>query len=625
MCGIAGVYSDDAPVAADMLARMNAAQRHRGPDGSSHWIAARRSVGLGHTRLAVIGLDNGTQPICNEDESVFVVVNGEFYDYESIRSTLIERGHRFRTDSDSEIAVHLYEEHGIGFLERLRGEFAMLLWDERRQVLHAVRDRFGIKPLFYTQSDGRILFASEMKALLEAGKQARWDRESFWNYLYFSVLPDRTWFEGIKQVPPGHVLTVSARGVSVTRYWDLCYPRDASEYASDEDAFGVEFEQVFHDSVRLRTKADVTVGAQLSGGTDSTTIVAAASRYTSDLRTFTVRFSDSAYDEWDAVAQTSRELGLQAAAVEYDDSSLFELLKPAGFHAEWIQENSHGIARFLLSKAIHDSGLKVVLAGEGGDELFGGYAHFQQDLTHTMTAASQSSAASSGSVTGRISLSNPFRGWLRRVGYVPAWMTQRYHAITQWMLPLLTDEFAAEVRARDPFESFLDHGMAQRLQPLTPFHQSLYVFNKTRLPNYILVGERLDMAHAVEVRLPYLDHHLFDCVRRMPLAMYRKGGQEKYMLRRALQRLMRTEHIGAKRPFLAPPRLKAGGGQSYRYFLEQVLASQTMRDQPFFSARKLQDALRDSRARMPRDSESAEAVWQMIIGVWLIQAQFIAC
>jgi len=616
MCGIAAVYCNEASVATDTLARMNAAQRHRGPDGSSHWVAAKRNVGLGHTRLAVVGVANGRQPISNEDDSVFVVVNGEFYDYEAIRRELVAAGHHFRTESDSEIAVHLYEEHGIGFLQRLRGEFALLLWDERKQVLHAVRDRFGIKPLFHTRSGAQLLFASEVKALLRAGCTARWDRESFWNYLYFSILPDRSWFEGISQVPPGHVLTVSADGISVRQYWDLQYPQDAGDYAANEDALACEFEQVFHESVRLRTRADVTVGAQLSGGTDSTAIVAAASRYARELQTFTVRFADSQYDEWQTVLQTSRELGLQAAAVEYTDAAFFELLKPAGFHAEWIQENAHGIARFLLSKAIHDQGLKVVLAGEGGDELFGGYGHFQRDLAHTLEGGSRP--------PGRIGTDNPFRAWLTRVGYVPAWIKQRYYEITQWVLPLLSDEFAAEIHARDPFESLLEHGMAERLQSLTPFHQSLYVFNKTRLPNYILAAERLDMAHAVEVRLPYLDHHLFDCVRRMPLETYRRGGQEKYLLRWALRRMMRTEHIGAKRPFLAPPRLQGGGGAAYRYFLEQVLASQSMVDQPFFDTRKLEETLRSGGARLPRDRESAEAVWQIVIGVWLIQAQFVA-
>lgn len=623
MCGIAAAYASDRSVSADILERMNAVQRHRGPDGHSLWVSDRRNVGLGHTRLAIIGLDNGQQPICNEDQSIFVVVNGEFYGYEAIRRELVARGHCFRTESDSEIAVHLYEEHGLQFVDQLRGEFAFILWDERRQLLHAVRDRFGIKPLFHTEQNGTILFASEIKALLQAGKPAEWDHESFWNYIHFSILPERTWFKDIKQVAPGHVLTLSAAGMSTAPYWDLSYPHAPSDYAQDECRFFEEFDATLDDSVKVRTRADVPVGAQLSGGADSTTVAATASRYNASLQTFTVRFPDGAYDEWPVVAKTLEELDVENLAVMYRDSDLFEFLKPAGFHAEWIQENSHGIARFLLSKAIRDEGLKVVLAGEGGDELFCGYAHFHRDLVNTvaMQSGSQPSVPDPAQRSG--SEHNPFRHWQACLGYVPTWMTQRYYQITQWVLPLLADDFVAPLRARDPYEGFFENGMVERLEKLSPFHQSLYAFIKTRLPNYILIGERLDMAHGVEVRLPYLDHLLFDCVNRMPLALYRKNGQEKYPLRRALRRIMRTDHIGAKQHFLAPPRMKHGVGRSYRYFLERLVSSAAMKEQPFFNQRKLQKALCNMQNWLPQDSESAEAIWQIVIGVWLMQAQFV--
>lgn len=622
MCGLAAVYARDRTVSTDILERMNAVQRHRGPDGESLWISADRKIGLGHTRLAITGIENGQQPISNEDGSVFCVVNGEFYDHHAIRRELTARGHRFRTESDSEIAVHLYEEHGIEFVRKLRGEFALLLWDERKQALHAVRDRFGIKPLFYTQLDGKILFASEIKALLRAGKRAQWDYESFWDYIHFSILPDQAWFKGIKQVAPGHLVTVCAGEISTSQYWDLCYPCDEAADGFDESRFLGDFEEVFHDAVRLRAKSDFGVGALLSGGTDSTTIVATASKYTNALRTFTVRFPGSVYDEWEAVAKTSTALNLHSAAVIFQDSDLFEFLKPAGFHGEWIQENSHGIARFMLSKAIHDSGLKVALAGDGGDELFGGYAHFQKDLAHTLAMKSQSAQTRADFINRGLSEHNPFRNWLGAVGYVPSWMTLRYYEITRWVLPLLADDFVAEVRARDPFPGFLAGGVAERLKKMTPFHQSLYVFNKTRFPNYILAAERLDMAHAVEVRLPYLDHHLFECVSRMPLDLYCKNGREKYVQRQMLARMMSTEHI-AKRSFLAPPRLQEGGRETYRYFLEKMVQSDAMKDQPFFSQRKLQAMLRDMHTLLPKDRESAEAIWQMVIGVWLLQAQFV--
>lgn len=620
MCGIAAIYADDHSVEAATLRRMNAIQRHRGPDGAALWLSANGNVGLGHTRLAIVGLENGEQPLSNEDGSIHVVVNGEFYDHATTRNELIARGHRFGSDSDSEIALHLYEEYGIGFAQRLRGEFALILWDERRQALHAVRDRFGIKPLFYTRCGRRLLFASEIKALLRAGKDARWDYESFWSYIHFSVLPDRTWFDAIRQVPPGHILSLAeGGGLSMSRYWDISYPREAPDPAFNEQEFLDEFAATFHDCVRLRMQADVAVGAQLSGGADSTAVVAAASRCTDALQTFTVRFPGTLYDEGATVAQTVAELDVRNSSVVYRDTDLFELLHQAGFHAEWIQENSHGIARFILGRAIHDSGLKVVLAGEGGDELFGGYAHFHQDLAHTLSIQAGTAHTDSPARGER----HPFSSWQASVGHVPTWMKHRYHEMTQWILPLLSQDFTMAMRERDPCAEFLERGVAQHLRELTPFHQSLYTFNKTRLPNYILAAERLDMAHAVEVRLPYLDHRLFECVNRMPLWLYCKNGKEKYVLRQALQRMMRTVHLGAKQPFLAPPRMQREAAQSYRYFLEQIVASDVMADQPFFSRRKLQDALRDVRRWLPGRGESAEAIWQIVIGVWLIQAQFV--
>src|SRR5215510_3904010 len=225
MCGIVTVFSNDAPVSADLLARATQALHHRGPDGQRQWIAPHRRVGLGHARLSIIDLVTGDQPIANEDERLHIVVNGEFYDYERIQRELEQRGHRLRTRSDSEIALHLYEELGTQCLHQLRGEFALVLWDETNRTLFAARDRFGIKPLFYAFHNETLYLASEVKALFAAGVPRRWDAESLSCAVEFGGHQVRTLFDGVFQVPPGHYLLATDRHSQLVSYWDFNYPR----------------------------------------------------------------------------------------------------------------------------------------------------------------------------------------------------------------------------------------------------------------------------------------------------------------------------------------------------------------------------------------------------------------
>ena len=225
MCGIVGIVSRERPIDPEVLARATRTLHHRGPDGQRQWVSGSGRIGLGHARLAIIDLETGAQPLHNEDEQVHVVVNGEFYDFERIRTDLEARGHRFCTRSDSEIVLHLYEEYGAHCVHHLRGEFAFLLWDERRQQLLAARDRFGIKPLLYAEIDGALVFASEAKALFAAGLQALWDETTFAQMsAAVSHSPERTLFGGVAQVPPGHTLLVRGRDRRLVRYWDFDYP-----------------------------------------------------------------------------------------------------------------------------------------------------------------------------------------------------------------------------------------------------------------------------------------------------------------------------------------------------------------------------------------------------------------
>ena len=258
MCGIAALFSRRDPISAAVVARATQSLFHRGPDGQRYWIAKDKRVALGHARLSIIDLTTGDQPIASEDESIRVIVNGQFYAYESIQRELEKAGHRLRTRSDSETALHLYEDLGTQCLHRLRGEFAFVLWDEPHRSIFAARDRFGIKPLFYAFHRETLYLASEVKALFAAGVPARWDAESVFHSVEYGGHQIRTLFDGVFQVPPGHYLLATEKHVHLIRYWDFDYPRAEATAALRSDADCIaEFRQALEDAVRLRLRADV--------------------------------------------------------------------------------------------------------------------------------------------------------------------------------------------------------------------------------------------------------------------------------------------------------------------------------------------------------------------------------
>ena len=276
MCGIVALFSRRAPIDASTVERATRSLYHRGPDGQRHWISPDLRVAFGHARLSIIDLVTGDQPIASEDNCTHIIVNGEFYDYERIRRDLESAGHHLRTRSDSEIALHLYEDLGTECLHHLRGEFALVLWDQRNRTLFAARDRFGIKPLFYAFHNDTLYLASEVKALFAAGVPARWDETSMSHAVEMGSYQRRTLYDGIFQVPPGHYLLATDQHIQLNQYWDFNYPR-ANEIPARSDAdYAAEFRHVLEEAVRLRLRADVPVGCYLSGGLDSCSVLGLA-------------------------------------------------------------------------------------------------------------------------------------------------------------------------------------------------------------------------------------------------------------------------------------------------------------------------------------------------------------
>ncbi|MYI66384.1 MAG: asparagine synthase (glutamine-hydrolyzing), partial [Gemmatimonadetes bacterium] len=378
MCGIAAILSRDGPVDPAALRRATRALRHRGPDAERTWVSPSGRIALGHT-LLVINDPEGHQPIASEDGRLHIIVNGQFYDFKRIRAELEAKGHRFRTRSDSEIALHLYEDHGAGCLERLRGQFAFVIWDEEAGTLFAARDRFGLKPLFYAEHDGALYLASEAKALFAAGVPRAWDESGVYRWLLACPDERRSLFKGIRQVPPGHVLRAGNGAVRLERYWDLLgsprrgrtgpRPRGGTFSQAVDQA-----RELTEEAIRLRMVAGVPVGCLISGGLDSSSVLAVAATCTDGpVGAFTVGFERREFDESPGAREAAAAANADHTVVMLGDADLADHFADAVWHAETLQFNTHGAARYLLSRGVREAGYRSVLAGEGADEAFFGY------------------------------------------------------------------------------------------------------------------------------------------------------------------------------------------------------------------------------------------------------------
>jgi len=583
---------------------------HRGPDATGRWVSPDRRMFLGHTRLSIIGLGNGSQPMSDPTGDVQLVVNGEFYGYKAIRERLRADGCVFKTDSDSEIALHLYLREGMNLGRHLRGEFAALIADRRNDAMFAIRDRFGIKPLFYAVHDGDVLFASEIKALLALGVPARWNREAMYQEVFMFRPHSRTLFEGIYTVPPGHYAIAQRGEVSLYPYWDMEFPT-AEELAADarSDAEVVAgFREVLDDAVRERLVADVEVASYLSGGIDSCAVLGLAQRHMDrPIRAFTLTFDDALYDESALAHEQAARSGASFHPIPVTSRSLADAFSDAVWHAETTFVNGHGVAKFLLSRAVRDAGIKVVFTGEGSDEMLGGYAHFRRDvllynsgrqdpetvkrLLAEMRASNQAVPVLVANEDAPIPELQPVE---RRLGWIPSWI-KAMSVMGQKSMGLFRDDMLAFVAGRNPYEVGLSRlPIEARVAGRDPLNQALYLNNKIHLPNFILtfLSDRMEMAHSIEGRVPFLDHHLAEFAARIPIHMKINGMREKHVLREATRDVLIDKvYAREKHPFTTPP-TKFGVDDPMRELFADVFASSLLDDQPVFDPDKIRGLFR---------------------------------
>jgi asparagine synthase (glutamine-hydrolysing) len=564
MCGIVGVVNliDPVPVPVEIVRQMLGMIRHRGPD--EFGIYRDEWANLGNARLSIMDLEGGQQPIGNEDGTLWVVFNGEIFNYPELRPGLEARGHRFKTDCDTEVILHLYEEYGPDCLNSLNGQFAIALWDTRQRRLFLARDRMGIRPLFYTVCHGQLIFGSELKTLLAHPQvTATIDTDALAQvFTFWGVQPPQTIFAGIQTLPPAHYMVVEAGQLTIEPYWQLDFAVAPETNRSPQDYLD-EFEHLLIEATLMRLRADVPVGAYLSGGLDSSTTTAIIRQYTQNpLDTFSIAFADPAFDESPFQRRMAAVLGTDHQVVYCTQPDIGEVFPEVIWHTETPTLRTAPAPMFLLSRLVHDHDLKVVMTGEGADEILGGYDIFKEMVIRRFWAKQPDSH-------------------LR-----PLLLQRLYPEISQLGSAsgsFLTAFFKKQLTATaSPFYShwirWSNTGRLQRLllqHPGTPLEnwiadrvplpvrfntwsslaQAQYLEMVTFLAPYLLSsqGDRVGMAHSIEGRFPFLDYRVVEFCNRLPASLKLRGLNEKWLLRQLAKKLLPADiWQRRKRPYRAP-------------------------------------------------------------------------
>lgn len=577
MCGIAGVMHTEASLAPDpqLLVNMAAIQHHRGPDGFGYQRIAQHGVGFSHARLSIIDLDEqrARQPFVSSDGNLLLSHNGEFYDYQRIRARLTADGARFATKSDSEIILHLFPRLGIdGMLPQLRGEFAFALYDKQEQALYLVRDRFGIKPLYYTSINKGIVFGSELKVLFAHPDVKReFSSEGLYHQLMQTVVPGTTAFSGIHQVKPGYCVKIQrgSNGLNISefKYWDMDFPREHErEPMSEADAVDQVREGLLN-AVALRLEADVPVGCYLSGGIDSCAILGLASACRQGpVKAFTIGFDDKAYDESAIATEMAQSCGADQDIMRLSGNELYGHFEETLWHTERTIYNTLGVAKLLMSRHVNKSNYKVVMTGEGSDELFGGYPAFRRDMflhgldsldemekARWQSQLNESNALFSGAMLAREQVDDPALHF--KVGFTPSCL-QPWLACADMVPALLNADLQNDLKNYQPGAAIAEALDASQLQGRHALDKAQYVWCKTMLEGQILTwgGDRVDMANSMEARPPFLDHHLAALAVKIPPQHRIKGRIEKYVLREAMKGILpEVLYKREKFAFMAPP------------------------------------------------------------------------
>ncbi len=636
MCGIAGILHIKQPQRIDpeVVKGMIGAMRHRGPDGFGMFLD--KQIGLGHARLSIIDLSGGAQPIRNEEGTLWIVFNGEIFNYPELREDLRRRGHRFYTTSDTEVIIHLFEETGPSCVDSLNGQFAFAIWDTIKKELFVARDRYGILPLHYTVIDETLIFASEIKSIFTVpGVARRIDPVAMEQiFTFWTTLAGRTVFQDVRELPAGHYMTVSRGLIAVQRYWDipLVSPGEYFDKPSNELSEGLA--SLLDDAVRIRLRADVPVGCYVSGGLDSSGITALVkNRFNNDLRTFGIRFEEKTFDESEYQDCLVNHLGTAHTDILARNEDIGALLSKVLWHCEKPLLRTAPVPLFQLSHRVRTSGFKVVLTGEGADEVFGGYDIFREAKILKFWARhpeSQSRPRLLSRIYPYIFQSNPrarhfvrsfFGTGLKSVNdplfsHLLRWDT------TKRIRTFFTEEVRGCVGDYSCYEE-LKQSLPASYAEWDYLSRAQYLEIGIFMSNYLLSsqGDRVAMAHSVELRPPYLDHRLMNFMGRVPPQQRIKGLSEKYLLKESFKELV-PEKIRRrqKHPYRAPistPLLKTGAECIDRY-----LSDKTLKEAGLFDSGKVERLITKIRAQK-HESEFDNMALAGILSTQIIHDQFV--
>lgn len=628
MCGISGIHQFNPTENVDLsvLKNMILALNHRGPD--EYGLYRGHQTGLASARLSIIDLSGGQQPISNEDSTLWIVFNGEIFNYVELRPLLENLGHHFSTQTDTEVILHLYEEYGPACLQRLNGQFAIAIWDNARRRLFLARDRLGIRPLFIRQTANSLAFASEIKSFSALPDwQPNLDMTALRQiFTYWAPISPRSAFQGVQEIPPGHYLVCQDGKISIESYWTMDFTEE-NPGRSEEEALE-EFSSLLIDATRIRLRADVPVGAYLSGGLDSSTTAAIIRNYTdTPLDTFSIAFTTPQYNESEFQVQMARHLGTNHQVVTCTPQDIGTIFPDVIWHTETPILRTSPAPMFLLSELVHRHNYKVVLTGEGADEFLGGYDIFKEMKIRRFVARNPES-------TLRPQLfANLYPDIPRQAGsaaFLSAFFSKDMQA-TQ------SPYYSHQVRWSNTARTlrFLNNGygnlthdwevpLPESFATWSTLAQAQYLEITTFMSPYLLSsqGDRPGMAHSVEGRFPFLDYRLVEFANHLPADLKLRGLNEKYLLRRFAQKMLPAEiWARKKRPYRAPIQTSFFGNRSAEY-LADLLSVHNLSESGIFNGLAVKHLAAKAGSEKPL-SETEEMALVGIISTLLVHRLFI--
>jgi asparagine synthase (glutamine-hydrolysing) len=603
MCGIAGIINFNSSEPQEvLLQRMLGLIRHRGPDAFG--IYQDRVVGLASSRLSIIDLSGGDQPIHNEDQSIWVVYNGEIFNYLDIRQNLEARGHKFYTQSDTEVLVHLYEDHGPDLFGDLNGQFAFALWDKSKESLLLGRDRLGIRPLFYYLDNECLIFGSEIKAIFADSRVPRAINLQALSDVFIGWAPlgHLTPFQAIYQLPPGHYALFSREGMVTHRYWQLSFSESNKNGDRPLGEWIEELEALLYDATKIRLRADVPVGAYLSGGLDSTYITSVVKRFFNNkLCTFSVGFTDSRFDEASFQERAVQSLGTNHRSIRCTEKDIGEIFPQVVWHTEVPILRTAPAPLFILSGLVRENTFKVVLTGEGSDEIFAGYDIFKEDRVRRFWARRPQSRMRPRLLQrlypdifrhedsrGEAFLEGFFRKGLDEVN------SPAYSHMIRWenaifIKAFFTKELQEKIEYDGGFINRFISTLPQDFMNWDPLSRAQYTEISIFLSNYLLSsqGDRMAMAHSVEGRFPFLDYRVVELACRIPPRYRLNGLRDKFILRKVAQNLIPIELAQRpKQPYRAPIS-RCFLGNYHHDYVKELLSEAALRQTGYFHPGKV--------------------------------------